>query len=28
LFDDARLSDVYVGIERTVAEVLKRVRVA
>jgi enhancing lycopene biosynthesis protein 2 len=28
MFDDARLSDVFVGIERTVAEVLKRVRVA
>jgi enhancing lycopene biosynthesis protein 2 len=28
MFDDARLSDVFVGIERTVAEVLKRVRPA
>jgi enhancing lycopene biosynthesis protein 2 len=27
MFDDARLSDVLVGIDRTVAEVLKRVRV-
>jgi len=25
MFDDARLSDVFVGIERCVAEVLKRV---
>ena len=28
LFDDARLSDVFVGIDRTVAEVLKRTRAA
>ncbi|HJW09629.1 MAG TPA: isoprenoid biosynthesis glyoxalase ElbB [Holophagaceae bacterium] len=28
MFDDARLSDVLVGIDRTVAEVLKRVSVA
>lgn len=26
MFDDARLSDVFVGIERTVAEVLRRVK--
>jgi len=28
LFDDARLSDVFVGIDRTVEEVLKRVKTA
>lgn len=28
MFDDARLSDVFVGIERTVAEVLRRVKPA
>jgi enhancing lycopene biosynthesis protein 2 len=28
MFDDARLSDVFVGIDRTVAEVLKRVKPA
>ncbi len=28
MFDDARLSDVFVGIDRTVAEVLKRVKAA
>ena len=28
MFDDARLSDVFVGIDRTVEEVLKRVRPA
>jgi len=28
MFDDARLSDVFVGIDRTVEEVLKRVKPA
>ena len=28
MFDDARLSDVFVGIDRTVEEVLKRVKTA